>query len=66
MNNQVHDCAINNKKKDSADVLFIPAGVLMGMGLGFYYGDLPAGLFIGLGVGFLVFAIITTIKKFKN
>jgi hypothetical protein len=48
------------KKKESRGspgALFIPAGVLFGMGMGFLYGNIPAGLFIGLGVGFVIFAI---------
>lgn len=53
------------KKKDS-EALFIPAGVLLGMGFGFLYNDLVAGLFIGLGIGFLVFAIISTFKYKKG
>jgi hypothetical protein len=54
------------KKKDEAEALFIPAGVLLGMGLGFLYNNLLAGLFIGLGIGFLVFAIISLIKSFRR
>lgn len=42
---------------DSPGGLFIPAGVLGGMGFGFLFGNLVAGLFIGLGAGFLFFAI---------
>jgi len=49
-----------NKKKDNPGALFIPAGVLTGMGLGFLFEQLVAGLFIGLGTGFLFFAIIST------
>jgi hypothetical protein len=56
-----------NKKQKSKDpeVLFIPAGVLLGMGFGFLYNDLVAGLFIGLGLGFFVFAIVSNIKNKK-
>ncbi len=42
---------------DSPGGLFIPAGVLGGMGFGFLYGNLIAGLFIGLGAGFALFAL---------
>ncbi len=45
------------KEKGSPGGLFIPAGVLLGIGLGFVYGNVPAGLFIGLGCGFILFAI---------
>jgi hypothetical protein len=37
--------------------LFIPAGVLTGMGIGFLVDNLVAGLFIGLGAGFALFAV---------
>ena len=53
------------KKKDAPEALFIPAGVLLGMGFGFLLDNLVAGLFIGLGLGFLVFAVISVLKKQK-
>ena len=53
-------------KKDESEALFIPAGVLTGMGFGFYYGNFPAGLFLGLGAGFILFAVIATIKSFRK
>jgi hypothetical protein len=37
--------------------LFIPAGVLLGLGFGFLFKNVPAWLFLGLGIGFLVFAL---------
>lgn len=50
--------------KGGAAVLFIPAGVIGGMGVGFLINNLPAGMFIGLGLGFTAFAIVSlTIKK---
>jgi len=45
------------KEDDSPGGLFIPAGVLAGIGFGFLFNNLPAGLFIGLGFGFVAFAI---------
>ncbi len=48
---------------DSPGGLFIPAGVLGGMGFGFLYGNLVAGLFIGLGVGFVLFAAYEIVRK---
>jgi len=50
-------------KKEDPEALFIPAGILTGMGFGFLYGNLVAGLFIGLGIGFLLFAIIAVYKN---
>jgi hypothetical protein len=35
----------------------IPAGVLIGLGIGFLIDNIPAGIFIGLGGGFLVMMI---------
>jgi len=37
--------------------IFVPAGLFIGMGLGFVYNHLVAGLFIGLGAGFVGLAI---------
>lgn len=51
------------QKRDEMGGLFIPAGLLLGMGLGFLFNQLVAGLFIGLGLGFLLFAITSLIKK---
>jgi hypothetical protein len=46
------------EKKENPGALFIPAGVLMGIGFGFLFNNLLAGLFIGLGFGFLFFAFV--------
>lgn len=51
------------QKHENPGGLFIPAGVITGMGVGFLTGNVPAGLMIGLGLGFLVFAIISTFRK---
>ena len=42
--------------------LFIPAGLFLGMGLGFFTNQIVAGIFIGLGAGFLAMALS---KNFK-
>lgn len=47
-----------NKKTNDAGALFIPAGVITGMGFGFLFNNFPAGMFIGLGIGFTIFAIV--------
>jgi len=46
------------KNKWSASGLFIPAGLFIGMGVGWALGYLVQGLFIGLGAGFLAMAIM--------
>ena len=43
--------------------LFIPAGFLMGMGIGFLANNVPAGMFIGLGAGFAAFTLSLFVKK---
>jgi hypothetical protein len=53
------------KKDDDPEALFIPAGVLTGMGFGFLFSDLVAGLFLGLGFGFLIFAFLSVVKRRK-
>ena len=45
------------KRKGSAG-LFIPAGLFIGMGVGWALGYLVQGMFIGLGAGFLAFGIV--------
>ena len=53
------------KQKENKDLggLFIPAGLFLGMGLGFMIDKLVAGMFLGLGAGFLLFAIVNLLKK---
>ena len=51
------------EKKNSTAGLFIPAGLFLGLGVGFAFGNIPIGMFMGLGVGFLLFALIQTFKK---
>lgn len=53
-------------KKDSASGVFVPAGLLIGMGVGFLTGQLLPGLFVGLGSGLLVMAIVEFITKPKT
>jgi len=43
--------------------IFIPAGLFIGMGIGFLTDQLISGLFIGLGAGFALLAITYFIKK---
>jgi len=50
------------ENKNKAGV-FIPAGLFIGMGLGFIYDAVPAGIFLGLGLGFLLFGIASLAAK---
>lgn len=49
-------------KKSDRGGLFIPAGLFLGMGIGFATGQLVAGICIGMGLGFLAMALS---KNFK-
>lgn len=54
---------MSEKKEKNNGGLFIPAGILIGMGVGFLLNNLTAWMFIGLGVGFLCFAIYSITQK---
>ncbi len=53
---------VKDKREDAAGIL-IPAGLLIGIGMGFVYENVPAGTLIGLGLGFLGMAIIQLMRK---
>ena len=46
------------KKQKGISGVAIPAGLFIGMGIGFAVDHLVAGLFIGLGAGFLLMVIL--------
>jgi hypothetical protein len=46
----------NDGMKKAAGI-FIPAGLFIGMGVGWIFGYLVQGLLIGMGAGFLALAI---------
>lgn len=50
-------------KKDNPSGALVPAGLLIGMGVGFLTNHLIAGLFIGLGVGILAMTVYEMIVK---
>jgi len=54
-----------HKKRDVPEGTFIPAGLLIGLGVGFIVHNIPAGLLIGLGSGFLLFALFGMLRKRK-
>ena len=47
----------DQKKHWNITGVAIPAGLLIGIGVGFLIDNIPAGLFIGLGGGFLAMMI---------
>ena len=53
----------DKKTKKSNAGLAIPAGIFIGMGIGFLFDNIPAGLFLGLGCGFLVLLIALSLGK---
>ena len=54
------------KKQWGITGVAIPAGVLIGIGIGFLIDNIAAGLFLGLGGGFLVMLIGMLILQFKR
>ncbi len=46
------------KSRKGLSALFIPAGLFIGMGIGFATGNLVPAMFLGLGAGFLLFALV--------
>ncbi|MFC1967060.1 hypothetical protein ACFLV2_00210 [Chloroflexota bacterium] len=51
------------KNKWSTVGVFVPAGLFIGMGIGWAMGYLVQGLFVGLGVGLLAMAIARLVMK---
>ena len=51
------------KNRKGATGLAIPAGLLIGMGVGFLVDDVTAGVFLGLGGGFLGMLILRVILR---
>lgn len=54
------------KKQWSVTGVAIPAGLLIGMGIGFLIDNIAAGIFLGLGGGFLVMLIGMLILQMKK
>ena len=50
-------------RKTEAAGLMIPAGLFIGMGIGWACGYMVQGMFIGLGAGFLAFALVILLKR---
>ena len=51
------------RKKNGIEGIAIPAGLFIGMGIGFLTGSLVAWLFIGLGAGFAFMILARLVKK---
>lgn len=50
-------------KEEKNGALFIPAGVITGLGVGLLVNNAAAGMMIGLGLGFVIFATLTAFRK---
>lgn len=55
----------NPTSKDNPGALFVPAGIIGGMGVGFLIDNVAAGMFIGLGLGFVAFAVTSIVYRDK-
>jgi hypothetical protein len=55
----------NDKSKKGWEIsgVFVPAGLFIGMGVGWGLGHMVQGLLIGLGAGFLVMGIARLISS---
>ena len=51
-----------SKRKGAAGI-FIPAGLFIGMGVGWAFDSFLPGMFIGLGAGFLLFALVMVLMR---
>ena len=53
------------KEKQTPAGLMIPGGIFIGLGIGFYTGNVPMWLFLGLGAGFILMALTLLYQKKK-
>ena len=56
----------DEKRQWNVAGIAIPAGTLIGLGVGFYTDNIPAGLFIGIGGGFVAMFIGMLILRTKG
>lgn len=52
-------------KKEKPEMLFIPGGVILGVGYGLLIGNIAAYTMIGLGLGFVLSAVTGLLRKNK-
>jgi predicted histidine transporter YuiF (NhaC family) len=50
-------------RKTEAAGMMIPAGLFIGMGIGWAFDYMVQGMFIGLGAGFLAFGLVILLKR---
>ena len=56
----------DQKKHWNITGLAIPAGLFIGMGVGFFAGNITGGIFLGLGGGFLAMMIAMLILHIRR
>ncbi len=56
----------DQKKQWNITGVAIPAGLFIGMGVGFLIDNITAGIFLGLGGGFLVMMISMLILRIRR
>ena len=48
----------SESKADTAGGLVFVGALMIGLGLGIFYGNTAVGIFLGLGVGFILFGLV--------
>jgi hypothetical protein len=54
---------VKRKKDDGIAGFSVPAGIFLGLGLGFLFGNLVGWMFVGLGSGFVVMMFLKFLLK---
>jgi hypothetical protein len=52
-----------NLKSDTAGGLIFVGGLMIGIGLGIFWGNAAVGTLVGMGVGFIFFGIVKIFMK---
>ena len=53
----------SESKADTAGGLVFVGALMIGLGLGIFYGNAAVGIFLGLGVGFILFGLVKAFMK---
>jgi hypothetical protein len=54
---------IKDSRSDTAGGMVFVGSLMIGIGLGIYYGQTAVGVLVGLGVGFVLFGLVKAIMK---
>ena len=55
----------NKSKSDTVGGLVFVGPLMIGIGLGIYYGQTAVGVLVGLGIGFIFFGLVKAFMKWK-